>query len=241
MSERERPRVLATICARGGSKGVPGKNTRPLLGKPLLAYTIECAKACVDVDRIIISTDSDEIAAAAEPWGGPVSFRRPSEMASDNAAKIHAIRHATSYVETHDDYHPDIVVDLDVTSPLRGPEDITACIDYLLDYDMEAVVSVYEAERNPYFNMVEFSGHRIQLVKQLSTPFVRRQDAPPVYSVSGSIFAFRRSCLMSITHLFSGRWGASIIPRERAVDIDHEIDFQFVEFLMMRQRTSHSS
>jgi CMP-N-acetylneuraminic acid synthetase len=117
--------------------------------------------------------------------------------------------------------------------PLRAPEDITACVEYFSAHDVDAVVTVYEAERNPYFNMVEFDGDHVRLVKQAPAPLVRRQDAPPVYSVSPSVFAWRRD-RMAVTHLYEGRWGACIVPRERAIDIDHEIDFQFVEFLMMR-------
>lgn len=227
------PRVLATICARGGSKGVPNKNIRHLLGKPLLAYTIESARGCPVVGHIVVSTDSDEIAVVAEACGMPVPFRRPAEMATDAAAKIHAIRHATHYVEEHEGYHPDFVVDLDVGVPLRAPEDIVACVNVLVTYpNLDAAVTVYEAERNPYFNMVEFEGERVRLVKLAPRPLVRRQDAPPVYSLSPSVFAFRRDRLMSVTHLYEGVWGACIVPRERAMDIDHEIDFQLVEFLV---------
>lgn len=236
MSQQNDPRVLATICARGGSKGVPGKNIRPLRGKPLLAYAIECARACPTVGHIIVSTDNDEIAAVAEAWGQPVPFRRPAEMALDISAKIQAIRHATQYVEEHENYHADVIVDLDVCVPLRSPEDITACVNVLVaDPELDAAVTVYEAERSPYFNMVEFEGARVRLVKQSPTPLVRRQDAPLVYSLSPSVFAFRRNRLMSVTHLYAGRWGACILPRERAIDIDHEVEFQFVEFLLQRQ------
>ena len=239
--ERNDLRILATICARGGSKGIPGKNLRPLQGKPLLAHAIECARACPLVGHIVVSTDSDEIAAVAEAWDIPVPFRRPPELASDTAAKIHAIRHATEYVEAHEDYCPDIVVDLDVGVPLRAPEDIVACVEVLTTHpDLDAAVTVYEAERNPYFNMVEFEGERVRLVKRGAKPLVRRQDAPPVYSVTPSIFAWRRGS-MSVTHLYEGQWGACIVPRDRAIDIDHEVDFQFVEFLLMRQHIGEPS
>lgn len=234
------PRILATICARGGSKGIPNKNIRLLLGKPLIAYTIECALACPVFGRIVVSTDSDEIAKVAEAWGASVPFRRPSELALDDSPKIGAIRHATQYVEENEHFYPDIVVDLDVGVPLRIPEDIIACMNILIGRpDLDAAVTVYEAERNPYFNMVEVDGEHVRLVKQASRALVRRQDAPPVYSVSPSVFAWRRSSL-SITHLYEGRWGACIVPRERAIDIDHEIDFRFVEFLLMQQRNKGS-
>jgi CMP-N,N'-diacetyllegionaminic acid synthase len=233
------PRVLATICARGGSKGLAGKNIRPLLGKPLLEYTIECARACPRVGHIVISTDSDEIAAAAEACGMPVPFRRPPAYASDSAAKIDSIRHATLFVEEHDDFYPDIVVDLDVGVPLRAPEDITACIDVLAkDPELDGAITLSESDRNPYFNMVEFDNDRLRLVKQPSTPVVRRQDAPAVYNFTPAIFAVRRTSLMSVVHLHDGHWGGSVMSRDRSVDIDHELDFLLVELLMKRQRGS---
>jgi N-acylneuraminate cytidylyltransferase/CMP-N,N'-diacetyllegionaminic acid synthase len=233
------PRVLATICARGGSKGLPGKNVRPLLGKPLLVYTIECALACPQVGQIVISTDSDEIASAAEACGVTVPFRRPPEYASDSAAKIDSIRHATLFVEEHYDFSPDIVVDLDVGVPLRVPEDIANCIDVLAkDPGLDGAITLSESDRNPYFNMVEFEDDRLRLVKQPTTPVVRRQDAPQVYNFTPAVFAVRRSSLMSVIHLHDGCWGGSIMPRDRSVDIDHELDFLLVEQLMKRQRES---
>ncbi len=231
-----KPRVLATICARSGSKGLPGKNIRTLLGKPLIVYAIESARACPTVGHVVISTDSDEIAAVAEAYGVPVPFRRPQEMASDTAPKILAIRHAVAYVEEHDGFFADIVMDLAVDVPLRAPEDITACVRVLETHpDFDAAVTVYESERNPYFNMVEFDGEQVRLVKP-GLNLVARQAAPAVYSVSGSVFAWRRASLPLVTHLYEGRWVASIVPRERAIDIDHEMDFQFIEFLMRRKK-----
>ena len=215
---------------------MPGKNIRHLLGKPLIAYTIETARACPTVGHIVVSTDTDEIATVAEEYGVQVSFRRPAVMASDSAPKILAIRHATAYVEAHEGFTPDIVVDLGVDVPLRCPEDITACVNVLQTRPfLDAAVVVYEAERNPYYTMVEFEGEQVRLVKP-GLNLVTRQDAPLVYSVSGSVFAWRRSALSSVTHLYEGRWGACIVPVERAIDIDREIDFQFVEFLMTKRQ-----
>lgn len=238
MSEsKPKPLVLATICARAGSKGVPMKNIRPLLGKPLLAYTIECARACRAVDRMVISTDSPEIAAVAESLGVPVPFRRPAELGQDSSAKADAIRHATRWVEENEDFWPSLVVDLDVSVPLRSPADIDAVVETFLQHeDLDAVVAVYEPERNPYFNMVELEGHRAVLAKRPPRPVIRRQDAPPVFSVSGSIFAWRRRALDHVTHLYEGHWGACVVPRENAIDIDTEVDFELVEFLLEKRR-----
>lgn len=229
-------KVLATICARGGSKGVPGKNIRLIAGKPLIAYTLEVAEICPVVSKYVVSTDSDEIAAVVEKLGIEVPFRRPPEMANDSAPKIQAICHATNYVEKHTGFFPDIIVDLDVGAPMRKPEDITSCVSLLVQRpELDAAVTVYSAERNPYFNMVEFENDMIRLVKDGGN-FVCRQDAPEVFSVSGSVFAWRRKSLMdlSATHLYQGRWGGCIIPRERAIDIDHELDFQFIEFVLSK-------
>ena len=229
-------KVLATICARGGSKGIPDKNIRELGGRPLIAYTVECARRCPDVGHMVVSTDSDEIAAVAEGLGVPVPFRRPAELASDEAAKIGAIRHATGYVEEHEGFFPDIVVDLDVSVPLRSPEDVTTCVELLASRpELDAAVTVYEAERNPYYTMVEFEEARIRLVKEPPKGIVRRQDAPAVFGVSGSVFAYRRKSLEKVTHLFSGAWGGCIVPRERAIEVDNELDLQFVEFLLSRK------
>jgi CMP-N,N'-diacetyllegionaminic acid synthase len=138
-------------------------------------------------------------------------------------------------VEMEKGFRPDVVVDLDVGVPLRDPKDVSACLKLIEEKDFDGVVTVYEAERNPYFNMVEFDGDRIRLVKQPPAGITRRQDAPSVYGVSPSVFAFRRSRLDKVVHLFDGNWGGCIVPRERAVDIDTEMDFRFVEFLMTPQ------
>lgn len=236
---QNKPSVLVTICARGGSQGVPKKNIRPLLGKPLLAYTIECAQACGSVDRIVISTDSKEIAATARSLGVSVPFLRPDNLATSSSAKVGAIRHATQWMEDNEGFYPDLVVDLDVSAPLRPPSDITAVVETFIRHeDLDGVVSVYEPERNPYFNMVEMEGHRARLAKRPEIPVVRRQDAPKVFSVSGSIFAWRREALGRVTHLYEGVWGACEVPRENAVDIDTEMEFQFVEFLLRKRAES---
>lgn len=237
-----RPKVLATVCARGGSQGVPGKNTRLLASRPLIAYTLDCARACDAVDEIVVSTDSEAIARAARAHGVEVPFVRPADMASNESAKIHAIRHATYWVEANRGFRPDIVVDLDVTAPLRAPEDVAACVDYFADHPVDAVVSAYPAEKSPYFNMVERdSDGRAHLVKQAPSGLVRRQDAPPVYAVSGAIFAYRRRVLDTIEHLYAGRWGACVLPRVRAIDIDDEMDFQLVEFLITRKQRAEDA
>jgi CMP-N,N'-diacetyllegionaminic acid synthase len=229
-----KPNVLATICARGGSKGVPRKNTRSILGISLIVRAIECARACDSIDQIIVSTDDDEIAAIAEQAGLDVPFRRPTELATDAAPKITTIAHAVEWIETHSMFRPDIIVDLDIGVPTRLPEDITKCVDKLWQGDLDATVTIYESERNPYFNMVEKRGDRIELVVPPApgaAGFTGRQLAPPTYSVSPSVFAWRRDATW-VTHLYEGRWGGNLVPRERAIDIDIELDFKLAEIVL---------
>lgn len=228
--------VLATVCGRGGSKGFPGKNVRRLLGKPLLQYTLECAAATPVIGRIAISTDAEEILSCALELGYPTTYRRPSQFATDGAAKIDAIRHLVEHVEATTDFRPDIIVDLDIGVPLRRPADVEAAIEVLhSDPTLDAVVTVYPAERNPYFNMVERKPDGgYGLVRVPNPPVVRRQDAPQVFSITPAVFAWRRTAL-HVTHLFTGRWGVSVMPIERAIDIDTEHEFRLVEFLMTRE------
>jgi CMP-N,N'-diacetyllegionaminic acid synthase len=227
--------VLATICARGGSKGVPGKNLRELGGRPLIAYTIDCARACPDVDAVVVSTDDERIARAAEACGIEVPFRRPAEMASDTAAKLPVIRHATRWMQENRAFRAEIVLDLDVTVPLRAPEDVAACVAEFERVGWDAVITVYAPERNPYFNMVEMGETGARVVKEPPKPIFRRQDAPRVYSTTPAVFGFRRELLDRTDYIYDGRVGIVEVPRERAVDIDHEMDFEFAEFLLRRR------
>jgi CMP-N,N'-diacetyllegionaminic acid synthase len=224
-------KILATICARGGSKGVPGKNVRPLAGKPLIVHTIDTARKCRLIDRIIVSTDSPQIAEIARNSGAEVPFIRPPELAADTAPKLAAIKHAVRFLETQQAYHPDIIVDLDPTSPLRTVRDIEACISLVRDEGADNVFSVVPAHRNPYFNMVEVVGGRVQLVKCLDTPLTRRQDAPPVYDMNASIYVWKKEALLGNDSLFLERTRIYEMP-EWARDIDGEIDFKFAEYLI---------
>ncbi|OYX42514.1 MAG: flagellar modification protein B [Rhodobacterales bacterium 32-67-9] len=223
--------TIATICARGGSTGVPRKNVRELCGKPLIAHTIEQALACPEIDAVYVSTDDDEIAEVARKFGATVPFRRPAEMATVSAPKLPVIQHLVAHVI---DSGVDVtrIVDLDPTSPLRAVSDISAAIA-LLDAETDVVITGYEAEKNPYFNMVEVgSDGRVGLVKPLGHTVTSRQEAPEVLSMNGSVYVWHRETLDK--GLWDGRAKVYRMPRERSVDIDHELDFLLVELLMMR-------
>tara|TARA_R110002012_G_scaffold47399_1_gene124212 strand:- start:20038 stop:20736 length:699 start_codon:yes stop_codon:yes gene_type:complete len=224
--------TIATICARGGSVGVPGKNIRPLMGKPLIVYTIEQALEVPGIDRVFVSTDAQSIADVARMAGAEVPFLRPDHLATSNAPKLAAIEHLIAWIEQE---HGPVgtIVDLDPTSPLRNLEDITACMR-LLDGDTDVVITGYEADKNPYFNMVEEKpDSRIGLVKSPESGVVARQQAPKVYSMNASIYVWRRASLGK--GLWEGTQRLHVMPRERSVDIDEPIDFDIVEFLMQRR------
>jgi len=148
-------KILCTICARGGSKGVKGKNFKLINGKPLIAYTIETALQSGVFDHIVVSSDSKDIQSIAIKYGAEVFFTRPAELASDNAAKIPVIRHAFIESEKYYNDEYDILVDLDATSPLRTIDDIKACIDLLIEKKSENVITAMPSRRSPYFNLIE--------------------------------------------------------------------------------------
>jgi len=229
---------MNTICvigARGGSKGVAGKNIRPLLGKPLIAWSIEQALACPEIDRVIVSTDSPAIADAARSAGAEVPFMRPAELASDTAGKWEVWQHALAATETHDGAPIDLFVDLDCTSPLRDVEDISRAIAQFRASDVDAVFSVCEARKNPYFNMLEVVDGYQRICKTLPKPIVRRQDAPRVYEHVASVYVLSPDYLRRGTGLLSGRTQGYDIGAAKSVDIDSEFDFEWLEYLMKRR------
>lgn len=222
--------TIATICARGGSQGVPGKNIRPLLGQPLIVHTIQQAISHPELDRVFVSTDSVDIADVAQAAGAEVPFIRPSELSGHSAPKHPVIEHLVEWVV--ENIGPVArIVDLDPTSPLRAASDITSCLN-LLDLDTDVVVTGYEAEKNPYFNMVELNAADgcVQLVKKLDCGVVARQQAPQVYSMNASIYCWHFRSLHF--GLWQGRTRLHVMPRERSIDIDEPIDFRIVEMLM---------
>ena len=227
-------KILCTICARGGSKGVPRKNIRMLAGKTLIARAVECAKAVTRIDRVVVSTDDEEMAEVGRKAGAEVPFLRPAELARDDSSKWDVFRHLVKTLEEQDGYRADVLVDLDTGVPLRLPEDVDAAIDLHVTSGAQVTNTAYEPERNPYFNMVEFgSDGWARVVRMLDKPTVNRQDAPPVYSLSPAVVIVRVDALRRFDHWSRvERLNVHVIPRERAADVDTELDLKFVEFLM---------
>lgn len=224
--------LLITICARGGSKGIKGKNIRELAGKPLIAYTIKQAKQWDRGKHIIVSTESEDIAEIAKQFGAEVPFMRPQELATDTAGKVAAIKHALISCEEIFGETYEAVMDLDVTSPVREVEDLEKTFNLFLERKPKTLFSTVIARKNPYFNMVEEIGDgRVKLCKEGN--FVRRQDAPNVYNMNASIYIYDKKFLLE-----EGNEGAvsnnSIIyvMDDVSIDIDSELDFKFIEFLI---------
>lgn len=224
---------ICTICARGGSKGVKGKNTRLLLGKPLIAYSIEQAKTSGLFDAIAVSSDSDEILKVSKEWGVEYLIKRPDELATDQAAKLPATRHCVTEVERAMGCQFATMVDLDATSPLRLVEDIHNAVVMHEDSDADNVITAMAARRSPYFNLVELSPDGIPVLsKSLKNAIVRRQDSPKCYDMNASIYVWKRQVFFSSDTVFNPASRLYVMPEERSVDIDSELDFKIVELLM---------
>lgn len=228
--------VLCTICARGGSKGVKNKNIKELHGKPLIAYTIEQAKESLLFEHIVISTDSDDIAKVAQEYGAEVFFKRSSEMASDTAGKLDVIKDAFVRSEAYYQKQYDYLIDLDATAPLRSVDDIKNSFAQFLKDDNSNLITVMPSRRSPYFNLVEVSNDgKVTLSKKLDSSIVRRQDAPKSYDMNASIYIWKRESLLDQKSLFLEKTGLYVMPEERSIDIDTELDFEFVEFMMRKK------
>jgi N-acylneuraminate cytidylyltransferase/CMP-N,N'-diacetyllegionaminic acid synthase len=224
---------LCTVCARGGSKGVKNKNLRLLLGKPLIWHTLEQARIANLFDVIAVSSDSDEILSAASDWGCEYLIKRPIELATDEAPKLPAIRHCVEMTEQLAGYKFDTLVDLDATSPLRITEDIYRAVQMVEKDGAENVITVKVARHSPYFNLVEIHENgEVVLSKPTDIAVERRQDSPKCYDMNGSVYVWRRSALFTYQKLFNPRTRALIMPEDRSVDIDSELDYSFVEMLM---------
>ena len=226
-------KVLCTICARGGSKGVKNKNIRLLCGKPLIAHTIEQAKKSELFENIVVSTDSDCIAHEAVKCGAEVFFKRSSELASDHSGKIEVIRDAFIRSEEYYNRQFDILIDLDATSPLRSVDDIILSYAQFVNKNNSNLITAMPSRRNPYFNMIEVdSNGGVGLSKCDGSSIVCRQDAPKCYDMNASIYIWKREVILSEDRLFHDNTGLYVMPEERSIDIDSELDFKFVEFIM---------
>jgi len=235
-------KILCVIGARGGSQGVPGKNVRPLLGQPVIAWAISKALAVPGIDRVVVSTDSDQIAEVALAAGAEVPFVRPEAIASSDAGKFQVWQHALMACEQQDGVAYDVYVDIDCTNPLIETGDIEGALQHFRRLredgrNPDAVFTVSEARRNPYFNLVESNAEgTLKMSKSLGNGTVlARQRAPAVFEHVAGTYVLDTGYLRSANHLLDGRVFGYQIPPDRAFDIDSELDFSIIEFLLKRQ------
>lgn len=228
--------TVAFIFARGGSKGLPGKNIRPLAGKPLIAWAIDHARAVSRIRRVIVSTDAPEIAEAARAFGAEVPFLRPDELARDDSPEWFAWRHALNFLKQDEGRLPDAMVSVPVTAPLRLPEDIENCLDRFVEGGADMVVTMAEAHRNPYFNMVKANPDgTVGLVIPPAAGVTRRQDAPAVFDLTTVAYVADPGFVLTREGTFAGRVKAVQVPVERSIDIDTLLDFEIAELLMNKR------
>ena len=226
-------RVICTICARGGSQGVKNKNLLNLRGRPLIAHTLLQAKKSNLFDAITVSSDSKKIRDIAKKFGADYLIDRPKDMATSTAAKLPVIQHAVLETERLLSVTFDMIVDLDVTSPLRTVNDLCEAYQaFITHHHALNLVTAYPARRSPYFNMLEVGkdGY-VKLAKSSEQPIIRRQDSPLCYDMNASIYIWKREALFNYTHVITDRTLLYVMPEERSVDIDSKLDLKMVRLL----------
>jgi len=224
--------ILGLIPARGGSKELPKKNIRPLLGKPLIAWTIEQAKASRYVDRVIVSTDDEEIAEIVKQYGAEVPFMRPKELARDDIPGIDVVFHAMNWFIKNENKQYDLIILLQPTSPLRTAEDIDKAIELLFFKKAKAIVSVCEVDHHPLWtNALPENGCMKNFIRK-EIINKNRQELPTFYRLNGAIYLAYCNYIKEQKGFFGEETFAYIMPKERSVDIDSELDLKLAEILM---------
>jgi CMP-N-acetylneuraminic acid synthetase len=222
--------ALGLICARGGSKGLPGKNTRMLAGRPLIGWAVAHARAVPRISRVIVSTDSQDIADAAVQAGAERPFVRPASLAEDTSPEWLVWQHALNFMFDQDGKHPDALVVVPCTAPLRHPIDIERCLDEFEKGGADIVIAVTEAHRNPWFNMVKDCGNgRVDLVIRPEGRIARRQDVPKVYDITTVAYVASPEFVLNSGGIFDGTVRCVHVPQERSIDIDTLLDFRIAE------------
>lgn len=229
-------KVLALISARGGSKGLPGKNIRPLAGKPLIVHSIEGALSLPAIDRVVVSTDSQEIAEIARQAGADVPFLRPAELARDDTPSLPVSQHAVAWLCDHEGWSCDILLELPPVAPLRTSDDIAGALAILLEPGVDSVVSLcpVEGAYHPYW-MKRIEDGRVVPLMELPREYLRRQDLPPVYRRNGAVIAVWTDVLMKQNSYYGSEVRGYIMPEERSIDIDNQLDFAVAETILGRR------
>jgi len=219
--------VLAIIPARGGSKGIPRKNIKPLAGKPLIAWTIDAAKQANVADRIVVTTEDEEIAAVARELGAEVPFMRPAELATDETPGIGPILHAIEQLPRHE-----WILLLQPTSPLRTHRDIEAIWQLCQSSAASSAVSISEVSKHPYWMFEKDDQGKLQPFIPGRPDIVRRQDLPAAYALNGALYLAKTEWLLQQGGFIGPETIGYVMPPERSADLDTEQDWRWVEFLI---------
>lgn len=223
-------RVIAVIPARGGSKSIPGKNVKLLGGKPLLAWPVDVARQVAEIDRIIVSTDDQEIAGVARRFGAEV-YERPAHLATDQALVIDALKDLLARLDAEGDL-PEWVILLEPTCPLRTRQDVRACLELIATGKYDSVATFKDADLNPH-RAWRITEDVPEVFIAGAVPWLPRQKLPKAYQLNGAVYVFRAALLKDESNsLLVGRLGAVLMPRERSQDIDDHLDFMIVEALL---------
>ena len=226
---------VVLICARGGSKGLPNKNIKLLNGIPLISWSIRIAKKLNQVSKIIVSTDSSEIAEIAKNEGAEVPFIRPSELSQDDSPEWLVWRHAIDYLKKENCQFDGLIV-LPPTAPLRDVNDINNCTSIFELGDSDLIISITDSHRSPYFNMVTIDNDNYSsLVIPPNQAIFRRQDTPAVYGITTVAYVVKPNFVCEKNTMWEGKIRSVHIPSERAIDIDTLLDFEFAEYLISKK------
>ena len=228
-------KILCTICMRAGSKGVKNKNLKLINNKPLMYYTINNAIKSGLFENIVVSTDSKNILKKAKYYGAEGWFLRPKKLSLDRSPKVPVIRHALFEAEKHYNKKFEIIIDLDVTSPLRKVEDILNAYKYFVRKKTDILLTGCKSKKNPYFNMVEVVKNKIRRVKKLKKNIYRRQDAPNIYDINASIYIWKRKSLVNFRSFFNNNTIFYEMSKNRSWDIDSDFDFKIVQYLLAQK------
>ncbi len=233
----QKTEILAIITARGGSKGVPKKNIRLLNGKPLISYTVEAAKQSQYIDRVIISTDSEEIADTAAAGGAEKLFLRPAQFATDESPSWETIIHALQWIENHEKKIYPVFCLLQPTSPLRRSNHVDAAIEkYFATPHAENLVSVCESSKSPYWSQMVTKEGLLKPVIDSKNLFTRRQETPQTYDINGAIYIAKTESYLRTKSFLDDKTTFYAMSKEDSLDIDTELDFTIAEVISQKNR-----
>lgn len=230
----QKKEILVIIPARGGSKGLPGKNIRMLNNKPLISYAIEAAKGSQLVTKVIVSTDSERIAEVGRQYGAEVPFIRPAELATDTATSVDVAIHAIKHLKQYEDYSAEYIVLLQCTTPFITSEDIDGAIQKCINEEMDAIVSVCESEVNPFWT-VKFEGNRLKDIIEGGNAIAARQLLPQAYRLNGGLYGVKSEVFLKEGNFMPERTTGYVMPNDRSIDIDTIEDFEMCEYIMNKK------